>query len=224
MTCSFEQASARPDHACTGFPAAGRRRVRRVVTLAPRDVHERDERVMLGVDVRNVLELPPAPTDRPTAVVEHGAAEVAAFDASGRSANWLVLTHGPHLRLAVLDGEAHAAEVTRSSLRTDDDIDACVRQASKMLHGHAPAAVVADVRTRWDGDASARVVRVQRGAAFARFGDRWTSLFAPAVGRCARSRDAVEATDVEAFDELVLASEATVVCWRRAGEPDEVAQ
>jgi hypothetical protein len=170
---------------------------------------------VLGGGVRNVLELRPASIDRPATVLRHGAAEVAVFDAAGTGSSWVVVPQGPQVRLAVLDGDARATDVTRTSLRTDDDIEACVWQASKMLHGCAAPAVVADVRIRWDDDACARVVRVDSGAAFARFGDRWSTLFSPAVGA---NEPVVESTGIEAFDELVLASDATVLCWRRADE------
>jgi hypothetical protein len=185
---------------------------------------------------------------------------------------WLALTRAPMLRLAAIDGATPppaaptfcgldaatwAAQVTRASLLADDDVAACLWRANRMLHdptllraGARPqaAVVVADIRSRWDGDASAQVVRASDCVAFARYGNRWSSLFpqprltaeaaqmwdawcdthrgasprqradaedraldAPAAWRTAAigrfAEPLLECTEIEGFDELVLASD-----------------
>jgi hypothetical protein len=132
--------------------------------------------------------------------------EIAALGAPSDGApasqdGWLAFARPAFVRCAVLDGATSpasaatycgldaatwAAQVSRASLLADDDIAACLWRANKMLHdptalraGARPqaAVVVADIRARWDGDASAQVVRASDCLAFARYGPRWVSLF-----------------------------------------------
>jgi hypothetical protein len=209
--------------------------------------------------------------------LEHEGDDIVVFDSPSGLADasqdaWLAVAHGGRLRLAVIDGATPppgapmfcgldaatwAAQVTRAALLADDDIAACLWRANRTLHDPASlragarpqaAAVAADVRTRWDGDAFAHVARASDCVAFARHGRRWTALFplprltteaaqvwsawcathadattvkraeaedralgSPAAWRTAaigRFADPLlECTQVEGFDELVLASD-----------------
>jgi hypothetical protein len=183
--------------------------------------------------------------------LEHDGAEVDVFETSANQGPashnaWVALRRGPALRVAAIDGvtassagdhycgldaAAWAAQVTRAALLADDDAPVCLWRANRTLHdpsvtraGARPqaAAVVGDIRTRWDGDATAHLARASGASAYARFGSRWAELFPtpPLTDAAAQVWDAWRATHRDASARERAAAEERALgapaAWRTA--------